>query len=98
MESPTARRRRGTSAARRCSSLATILLVLAASAPAATYSVAGFSDTPVVTGLDQPTDFAFLPNGRILVLEKPGRVKISPGETIRLPGPDSNLLTLGGIA
>jgi glucose/arabinose dehydrogenase len=50
------------------------------SAPAATYSVAGFSDTAVVTGLNQPTDFAFLPDGRILILEKPGRVLIAgPG-------------------
>jgi len=51
-----------------------------ASVPAATYSVAGFSDTAVVTGLNQPTDFAFLPDGRILMLEKPGRVLIAgPG-------------------
>jgi glucose/arabinose dehydrogenase len=67
------------SAAGRCSSLATILFVLlSAGTRAATYSVAGFSDTAVVTGLDQPTDFAFLPDGRILILEKPGRVKIAP--------------------
>ena len=49
-----------------------------ASAPAATYSVAGFSDTAIVTGLNQPTDFAFLPDGRILILEKPGRVLVAP--------------------
>ena len=66
------------SAARRCSSLGVILLLIAASIPAATYSVAGFSDTAVVTSLDQPTDFTFLPDGRILILEKPGRVKIAP--------------------
>jgi glucose/arabinose dehydrogenase len=66
------------SAAARCSSLAVVLTVLAAPARAATYSVAGFSDTAVVSGLDQVTDFAFLPDGRILVLEKPGRVKIAP--------------------
>jgi glucose/arabinose dehydrogenase len=47
------------------------------SAPAATYSVAGFSDTAVVTGLNQPTDFAFLPDGRMLILEKPGRVLVA---------------------
>jgi len=79
MESSTSVRRRGTSAARRCSSLAVILLVLLCPrARAATYSVTGFSDTAVVTGLDQPTDFAFLPDGRIVILEKPGRVKIAP--------------------
>ena len=65
-------------AGRRGSSLGIILLLLAASVPAATYSVAGFSDTAVVSGLDQPTDFTFLPDGRILILEKPGRVKIAP--------------------
>ena len=32
----------------------------------------------MVSGLDQPTDFTFLPDGRILILEKPGRVKIAP--------------------
>ena len=49
-------------------------------ASAATYSVARFSDTAVVTGLNQPTDFAFLPDGRMLILEKPGRVLIAgPG-------------------
>jgi glucose/arabinose dehydrogenase len=42
----------------------------------ATYSVAGFSDTAVVTGLDQPTAFIWTPDGRMLILEKPGRVRI----------------------
>jgi glucose/arabinose dehydrogenase len=56
------------------------LFLSSASAPAATYSVAGFSDTAVFTGFNQPTDFAFLPDGRILILEKPGRVLIAgPG-------------------
>jgi glucose/arabinose dehydrogenase len=67
------------SAAGRCSSLAAIIFVLfVAVSRAATYSVAGFSDTAVVTGLDQPTDFAFLPDGRLLILEKPGRVLVAP--------------------
>ena len=49
-------------------------------AAGATYSVARFSDTAVVTGINQPTDFAFLPDGRILILEKPGRFLIAaPG-------------------
>jgi glucose/arabinose dehydrogenase len=42
----------------------------------ATYSIAGFSDTPVVTGLSQPTTFTWTPDGRMLVLEKVGRVRI----------------------
>ena len=44
---------------------------------AATYSVPRFSDTAIVAGLNQPTDFAFLPDGRILILEKPGRVLVA---------------------
>ncbi len=31
---------------------------------------------PVASGLDQPTDFRFLPDGRILIVEKTGAVKI----------------------
>jgi glucose/arabinose dehydrogenase len=64
-------------------SAATLLLFTvlgSASASAATYSVPRFSDTAVVTGINQPTDFAFLPDGRILILEKPGRILIAaPG-------------------
>ena len=57
-----------------------IFLLSAGAIRAATYSVAGFSDTAVYTGINQPTDFAFLPDGRILILEKPGRVLIAgPG-------------------
>ena len=52
------------------------LLFLSGQAAAATYSVARFSDTPVVSGLSSPTDLAFLPDGRILILEKAGRVRI----------------------
>jgi glucose/arabinose dehydrogenase len=43
---------------------------------AATYSVAGFSDTAVVSGLSQPTAFTWTPDGRMLILEKAGRVRI----------------------
>jgi glucose/arabinose dehydrogenase len=52
------------------------LLLLSGQASAATYSVPRFSDTPVVSGLSSPTDLAFLPDGRILILEKAGRVRI----------------------
>ena len=48
----------------------------AAAASAATYSVPRFSDTAVVQGLNAPTDFAFTPDGRMLILEKAGRVRI----------------------
>jgi glucose/arabinose dehydrogenase len=53
------------------------LLILSGQASAATYSVARFSDTPVVTGLNQPTDITFLPDGRMLILEKPGRILLA---------------------
>ena len=38
--------------------------------------VGGFIDTKVVTGLSLPTDMAFLPDGRMLVLQKSGEVII----------------------
>jgi glucose/arabinose dehydrogenase len=34
--------------------------------------------TTIVAGLDQPTDFGFLPDGRILILELDGSLKIAP--------------------
>src|SRR5262245_57372520 len=36
----------------------------------------GFADEVVAPGLEQPTAFAFLPDGRLLIAEKPGIVKI----------------------
>jgi glucose/arabinose dehydrogenase len=36
----------------------------------------GFMDDPVVTGLSEPTAIAFLPDGRLLVTEKAGAVKL----------------------
>ncbi len=69
----------------RWSTAGRLLLVFAAALPAAaasaaTYSVSGFSDTAVVEGLSDPTNFAFTPDGRILILEKAGRILITgPG-------------------
>ena len=74
-------RRGGASASKRCFlAVAPILLlfVTTPTASAATYSVP-LSDTAVVTGLIAPTDFAFLPDGRILILEKAGRVIVAGG-------------------
>ena len=42
----------------------------------ATYSIPGLSDTAVVQGLVAPTDLDWLPDGRMLVLEKRGTVRI----------------------
>jgi glucose/arabinose dehydrogenase len=60
--------------------LSVILLLSSEHARAAIYSVPRFSDTATVQGLAAPTDFAFLPDGRILILEKAGTVRIAtPG-------------------
>jgi glucose/arabinose dehydrogenase len=45
---------------------------------------AGFRQEIVVAGLDRPTAFAFLPDGRILIAEHAGRVKVA--ERGRLKG------------
>jgi glucose/arabinose dehydrogenase len=77
---------KGAVAAGRLSFLLAALLVGQAADPAGagTYSVAGFSDTAVVTGLNQPTDFTWTPDGRMLVLEKVGRVRIVVGGTLQI--------------
>jgi glucose/arabinose dehydrogenase len=78
MNFSTARRRTGYESVWRVLALAVGLAALTAPLRAATYPAgSGFSDYAVVTGLDQPTDFVFLPNGRMLILEKPGRVMIT---------------------
>ena len=63
--------------ARRSFLLAILLLVLTpAAGRTASYTIAGFSDTAVVTTLSQPTAFVWTPDGRMLVLEKAGRVRV----------------------
>lgn len=90
MRSSTATRRGGKSIAVRLrgSFLLVGLLLLLAPNPirAATYSVPGFSDTAVATGLIQPTDFAWTPDGRMLILEQAGRVRVLAGAVL-LPSP-----------
>jgi glucose/arabinose dehydrogenase len=41
----------------------------------------GFTDTPVVSGLSQPTALAFLPSGNMLVTEKGGALVLAAGDT-----------------
>lgn len=65
-----------------------IVLVLAfATAPevarCATYSIPGLSDTVVVQNLVTPTDLDWLPDGRMLVLEKGGTVRIVVGGALQ---------------
>lgn len=50
----------------------------------ATYTIPGLSDTVVVQNLVAPTDFDWLPDGRMLVLEKGGTVRIVVGGAVAL--------------
>jgi glucose/arabinose dehydrogenase len=61
--------------------LAVGLLWVAASAPAASGVTlpSGFQDEPVITGLEEPTNFRFAPDGRIFVAEKPGLILVFDG-------------------
>ncbi|MDQ6892780.1 MAG: PQQ-dependent sugar dehydrogenase [Acidobacteriota bacterium] len=52
-------------------------------ASAATYSAPGFSETVVATGLSAPTAFAWTPDGRMLVLEKAGKVRVVTGSGLQ---------------
>ena len=47
---------------------------------------AGFTDTPYATGLNQPTAIAFLPDGRMVTLEKGGDVRLFTGGSGTLTG------------
>jgi glucose/arabinose dehydrogenase len=51
-------------------------LLIAGAAFGASYSLPGFSEKLIAEGLSSPTDFAFTPDGRILILEKAGRVRL----------------------
>jgi glucose/arabinose dehydrogenase len=63
--------------ARRSVLLAILIgVLLPAAGRTASYTIAGFSDTAVVTTLSQPTAFTWTPDGRMLVLEKIGRVRV----------------------
>lgn len=61
------------------------LLVLGLALPArAGIPAPGFADAPYVTGLVHPTAIAFLPDGRVLIAEKEGPLRISAGGTATL--------------
>jgi glucose/arabinose dehydrogenase len=59
-----------------------VALLLTAPAAQAGTPPAGFSDTPVASGLNQPTAIAFLPDGRMLVTEKGGALKLVSGASV----------------
>jgi glucose/arabinose dehydrogenase len=84
--------------------LATIcltVLLLGATAHAGT-PIAGFDDTPLVTGLNQPTAVALLPDGRLLVTEKGGALKLvdngSASTLVTIPVCTASEMGLLGIA
>lgn len=86
MRSSTVARRGGKSIAaglRGSFLFASLLALSAALVCGATYSVPGFSDTAVVTGLSGPTNFDWTPDGRMLILEKVGRVRIVLGGVLQ---------------
>src|SRR4051794_942332 len=61
--------------------LACACLPLFAAVPAAgspVFENAGFDDQLVAAGFDQPTAFAYTPDGRTFVTEKAGRVRVVP--------------------
>jgi hypothetical protein len=59
------------------SALIVFLLAACVARPAAGVTVRpGFTATPVVEGLDQPTAAGFAPDGRLLVVEKTGAVRL----------------------
>src|SRR5687767_5554464 len=50
-------------------------------AGAATYP-SDFEERPIVSGLEQPVSMAWAPDGRLFIIEKPGRLKVlAPGAT-----------------
>jgi len=63
------------------------LLVLARAFPAVAALPNGFQEQLVLDGLNQPMDFSFLPDGRMLVTERPGRLRIvtADGKTMSEP-------------
>jgi glucose/arabinose dehydrogenase len=83
---PTLPRARGggslAAALRTCLVSAVVFAAAARPSPGAIYSVAGISETAVVQNLSSPTDFDWLPDGRMLVLEKGGLVKIVVGGAV----------------
>src|SRR5262245_47659048 len=56
-----------------------LLALIATGRPAGAQPAAGFTDTLIVGGLNIPTGVAFLPDGRIVITEKGGALKLYDG-------------------
>jgi glucose/arabinose dehydrogenase len=73
---------------RRCALLLG-LIAIALVGPAHAQPAPGFNDTVFQGSLSAPTAIAFLPNGKMLITEKGGALKLSDGSSV------STLITLG---
>jgi glucose/arabinose dehydrogenase len=62
--------------------LIAMTVALATAVPASAAPPANFSEQIVAAGLSQPTAIAFLPDGRLLVTEKGGALKLVQGGTV----------------
>ena len=58
-------------------SVATLLVLHVGPARGAAHLPQGFTDSPVVSGLTNPTDMEFAPDGRLFVAEQAGKVRIA---------------------
>jgi glucose/arabinose dehydrogenase len=64
-------------------SVATLLVLAKGPAQGAANLLTGFTDSQVVSGLTNPTDMEFAPDGRLFVTEDAGRLRIAkPGEPL----------------
>ena len=77
--------------------LAAVCLIAAAQARAAPVRADGGPQISVIArGLTVPWDIAFLPDGRALVTERPGRVRIVTADGRLLPTPAATISVTGG--
>ena len=89
---------------RELSRLAALLLAAIPAVAAAVTAPAGFSATPVATGLQQPTAIAFASDGRLFVLEKAGAVRLwtqanglAPAPLLQVPSCTDSEMGLTGV-
>ena len=68
----------GLTPARLALGLFALTFVTSAARAATSYKQPGFSETVVFTGLVNPTTVRFLPDGRVIVAEKSGLIKLFP--------------------
>ena len=62
--------------------IAALAAIFAAAAEAASYPT-GFEERTIASGLTGPVGAAWTPDGRMLVIEKDGRLKVAPAAAAR---------------